>query len=330
MTTQSAADSPLEAAGGAAGAQAAEAFEILGSETRLAILLALWDAYDPHAHTNAVTFSELRERVGIRDSGQFNYHLEKLTDRFIARTEEGYTLRSIGLQLVQTVIAGAGEDVSLDRTEIDVGCSRCGGATAVMYEDGWLYHVCTECDGGFGHWSDTPEGMLFGEPFPATALKNRTPEELFAAGMFRLHQISQMKAGGLCPRCSGVVESLLDVCEDHETPDGEPCPSCGSHRQFLVRWVCTVCKYRGSSSPAGVARFHPAVIGFFHDHGIDAGVTSEDFEDAKLMLSTLRGHDQELISTDPIRIRVTIRHDDAEISLTLDEDLDVIDIQETE
>ena len=35
------------------------------------------------------TFSELREAVGMRDSGQFNYHLDKLLGTFVRVTEEG-------------------------------------------------------------------------------------------------------------------------------------------------------------------------------------------------------------------------------------------------
>jgi DNA-binding transcriptional ArsR family regulator len=48
----------------------AEAFSVVANETRLSILEALWRA--PHS---PVSFSELRQRVGMADSAQFNYHL---------------------------------------------------------------------------------------------------------------------------------------------------------------------------------------------------------------------------------------------------------------
>jgi DNA-binding transcriptional ArsR family regulator len=48
----------------------AEAFAVVGNETRLAILEALWRSPE-----RPVTFSDLRRRVGMRDSAQFNYHL---------------------------------------------------------------------------------------------------------------------------------------------------------------------------------------------------------------------------------------------------------------
>jgi hypothetical protein len=85
-----------QAAAGAAGERATEAFATLGNETRLSILLALWEAYEPFVATNAVAFSELRERVGMRDSGQFNYHLDKLRGHFVRKTDAGYELRRAG------------------------------------------------------------------------------------------------------------------------------------------------------------------------------------------------------------------------------------------
>jgi hypothetical protein len=59
----------------------------------LSILLGLWEAFEPFTEENAVSFSELRDRVGTRDSGQFNYHLDQLTGHFIRATDSGYELR---------------------------------------------------------------------------------------------------------------------------------------------------------------------------------------------------------------------------------------------
>jgi DNA-binding transcriptional ArsR family regulator len=47
------------------------AFSVLGDETRLRILRTLGDA------TDLLSFSELRERLGRPDSGQFNYQAVK-------------------------------------------------------------------------------------------------------------------------------------------------------------------------------------------------------------------------------------------------------------
>ena len=60
-----------------------EAFVTLGNETRIEILRALQDAGGPLA------FSELRDRVGVDDPGQFNYHLGKLAGHFVRKDEGG-------------------------------------------------------------------------------------------------------------------------------------------------------------------------------------------------------------------------------------------------
>jgi hypothetical protein len=307
-----------------AGPDATEAFELLSNGTRLSILLALWEAYDPHAATIAVPFSDLQERVGVRDSGQFNYHLSKLEGPYVRKTGEGYGLQPLGLKLVGTVIAGAGRGGTLERTEIDYDCDLCGAPTAITYEDGWLFHVCTECDGGLGGRSEYPRGALFGEPFPPAALENRTVEEIFAAGVLRLLQVMAMKMGGLCPRCSGVVERTVAVCEDHAPTADVACGACGFPSRARIRWVCTVCKYRGGSSPAGAMVMHPAVVAFYHEHGVDFGSGINEFGRAKQALKLMRNHREELRSTDPLRLDVVIAYDGDELRLTLDERMEVV------
>lgn len=75
--------SPLEPAAKTVGTDTREGLEILANDTGMAILLALWKAKDPRRPLLArpeptVSFSNLRDRVDVTYSGQFNYHLEKL------------------------------------------------------------------------------------------------------------------------------------------------------------------------------------------------------------------------------------------------------------
>ena len=79
----------------------ADTFAIVGEESRLAILEALWRLDAPAA------FSDLRAEVGTRDSAQFNYHLGKLTDQFVHKTDAGYELRTAGERIVQAILAGS-------------------------------------------------------------------------------------------------------------------------------------------------------------------------------------------------------------------------------
>jgi hypothetical protein len=98
----------------------ADALSALGDETRLAILRALAEA------DGALSFSELRRRVGVRDTGRFNYHLAKLREHFVRESEAGYELGPAGTR----VIAAAGAPVGADGTDPDAvageDCPVCG------------------------------------------------------------------------------------------------------------------------------------------------------------------------------------------------------------
>ena len=126
MTDAETAKLPLETTTvGAAGPHATAAFALLGNETRLAILLALWEQYDPHATDNIVSFSEIFDRVKYDDPGSFSYHLQQLTGQFIRQYAdgEGYELRVPALRFIHAVIAGAGvQDATHEPTEIDQPC----------------------------------------------------------------------------------------------------------------------------------------------------------------------------------------------------------------
>lgn len=83
----------------------AETFSLLGDSTRLAILRSLWEAQKDR-EKKTVPFEVLRERVGVADSGRFNYHLGKLTNRFITQTNDGYQLRYAGTRVVGALLEG--------------------------------------------------------------------------------------------------------------------------------------------------------------------------------------------------------------------------------
>ncbi len=65
----------------------ADAFGRLADATRLDVLRALDAARD-----RSVSFSDLRGRVGVGDSGQFNYHLSRLRPHFVEKSDDGYRL----------------------------------------------------------------------------------------------------------------------------------------------------------------------------------------------------------------------------------------------
>lgn len=99
-----------------------DSLAVLGNEIRMSILRELADA------DGVLSFTELRERVDIRDSGKFNYHLKKLCEYFVRETDGGYELGHAGTRII-----AVGYEDSVIETD---GRCLCGED-----ECGKLFHV---------------------------------------------------------------------------------------------------------------------------------------------------------------------------------------------
>jgi hypothetical protein len=335
MVQPSSTEPGLESAADAAGEPAIEALSLLANETRLSVLLALWEASEPFEPNTAVAFSELRDRVGIRRGGQFHYHLDKLVGRYVTKRDDGYALSRFGTQIVRTVIAGAGlEAHSLEPIETDRECPECGAGVSVTYDDGWMLFVCDSCDGLAGQRTDMPDGALGGQEVNPAALTDGRLVEYATAntptpyGPFTIGPLQ-----GVCDVCDGPMTSWLSVCEDHPTDEGgtptrELCSSCNQVQAVAALFACSVCKKSHSVPPKFVTDTHSAVTAFYWDHGVaiqneygapKPGHTGSDLDDEV---------DQTIASREPAKVRITYRLEGDELQLTIDEDLDVVEVVE--
>jgi DNA-binding transcriptional ArsR family regulator len=316
--------SPLD--GLTAGSPAIDAFELLANETRLAILVTLWESYRPFAEDTTLQFSELRERVGTADSGQFNYHLDRLTDHFVDATDDGYRLSDAGLTVVRSVIAGTGiEERTLEPTTVDMDCKLCDSPAEIAYEDGWVYVFCTECDGLWTDRSDDERGQLARFSLHPAALADRTPEEIYAAAWLTTYQKLHSMIEGVCPTCSGPIERSVVVCEDHE--DDGICGNCGRNGRGAARLSCEVCKEWVQSTLGSIAKYHPAVVGFCYRHGLELQYGVEGLAQIERRLDEATS-EVEFVSENPPRVDVTTEMDGGEIHLRLSEDLTVLEVSE--
>lgn len=329
MSDTTSTDSPLEAATVSVSRHATEAFALLGHETRLAILLAIWDEYDKRAEDNAVAFSRIYEQVDHDDPGNLRYHLEKLEGQFVRqRTDRGgYELRVPARKLVRAVIAGAGaHDERFEPVEIDEPCPFCGASTVMSYREGVLFWACHECDGmspGRDFASFDPPGPLSALPFDPAGLGKWTARELRAAGMVVRWRELRSMFDGICPNCSGPIDAWFDHCSDHD-PDG--CEECGLRFETLARFRCRTCEYQIGSTPKSLALFHPSVVSFYDDHGVMTRVRADDFQHAKRVYSLVMDHVVAVVNEDPTRVAVTGSLDDETIRLTFDETVRVADV----
>ena len=121
----------------------ADAFALLGNDTRIEILQALLEA---GADEEPVAFSTLYDHVDIDDSAHFNYHLKQLTDHFVRRTDEGYEFRYPGWKVVRAVFAGTFTDrTSLDPFDAPGTCYDCDAPLQARYGDDLLTIECADC-----------------------------------------------------------------------------------------------------------------------------------------------------------------------------------------
>lgn len=295
-----------------------EAFALLGHETRVGVLLALWDTFESAGRDTELTYSELFERVDIRDSGNFSYHLEKLTGPYVRRTEDGYQLKQTGINVMRVVVEGTViDDPAVGPTPVDIACPICTGPVETAYSDELLTVFCTDCEGRIP-WNDEP-GHLFGAPVPPAGIVHRPIEEAFRSAIgYTLYKLATF-IDGICSDCSNAVETTVDTCSDHDPGKTTRCPTCDRFNLAEVRLNCPTCKLRVFLPVTLVALNDPAVIARSHEHGVEHRFATWETVTRSYRVC------EEVISGDPLRVGLTIPAGDDEFRVTVDRDLTVLE-----
>ena len=286
-----------------------DAFAILGNETRFDILRALWEASAPRGSPTAVPFSELYDRVEYGDTGNFTYHLEKLVDHFVRRTDEGYELTAPGREIVQLMATGSNaERANGTSTAIDVPCPSCDRSLELAYDlpDVWL--LCTTCD---GCWPDR-DGAVYKFTIGTGGISNRTTSTVLDASIANSLSRYEMLANGVCPECNGTAHGSLTLCPDHDAGDGR-CDSCGYSFLGTLTYECGSCG--ASACVPGWAPLlgHPALVSFEYQHGIDRSL------DPWEAVSRVHGWHEERCPDAPSKLRILVPHGRDELRATIDE-----------
>lgn len=330
MADPSSTESRFEAAVNDPEAHAIEAFEILSNEARLAILLTLWEAYDPAEERPAVSFSDLVERIDYDSPGNLNYHLDKLTGQYVRKTEDGYHNTEAGNKVVRAVRAGAiTQDVAFGPFEIDEFCPYCDGTVAVSYDDTHIMARCTNCTGTFIEGAqparephlESSRGIVTRQEFPPAGVSNRDPAAAIQAHLTRTGYLGFSMLAGTCPECAGQTHVATTLCHDHEA--GEVCESCGRRYAAWTGMVCTHCRFAIGAPSRWLPLRHPAIGSFFQERGFDVtpGFSME-------LWSVLDRADERILSSDPIELEFSYRADDDRLTARVEGDMTVADIHE--
>jgi predicted RNA-binding Zn-ribbon protein involved in translation (DUF1610 family) len=268
-----------------------DAFSLLGNETRIGIIRALWGIED------GASFSALRDHADVADSGQFNYHLDKLVGTFVRRDEDGYELTYAGRRIIGAILDGTyTKCAEIDPFDIGASCSVCGLSLEASYENDQFVVRCPNC-----------EETVLRFAFPPGVLESRTREERAETSSRWIRAQLSFTVNGICPNCAGAITHSIITEPEH------------CDREVGLEYDCERCKHHATSTVALHLSYHPAVIVFHDDHGIDL---SEEFWDSYVWAgdeyTTIR-------SEDPWRISLTIPLADDELELVVNEDLNVVE-----
>jgi DNA-binding transcriptional ArsR family regulator len=312
------------------------AFKLLADETRLDIIRALGDT-GPEG--DPLTFSELRDRVGVRDSGQFNYHLDKILGEFVRQTDDGdaYEITYAGVVVYQTLVRGTFDHrVEVAPFDTGIDCHECPGSYEASYSATSLFTLeCPDC-----------ESRLYFAHFPPRGLEERTRAEFLEAVDQWIRKDVTVFARGLCPFCSGDVDTSLVLNDEADPIESglEPASDAPAERENsdtalpdrtqddhhlprderplvgYVRYNCRRCKAQIFSTIGMHLLSHPAVVSFYDDHGID--LRREPLWDIDFAASS---GNTSLRSRDPPRVVITVEAGDDRLGLVLDETASVIE-----
>lgn len=316
-----------------------EAFELLGHETRLGILHALWEEHGGEGPPpdSPVTFTTLRKHVGMRDGSQFNYHLDKLTGRFIGKTDQGYFLRRSGYRIIQTVLSGTGiNPVSVSPQPFEFDCEYCGAETVIGYHDEYLYHACTECVGSFDLAVDelaipasaSETGGLLGlfgvDPNWTAAGHTMDVSDLY---LRETYQTIQKVLTRLCDSCAGKIHGTVDICDDHEASSDSLCQTCDRRYRVRALYECSSCEEISGMPPGWVVVYHPVTVQFAFERGMVVGQPN-DPESLRDTYEVAQSAEVAVSDEQAPEITVDFTIDPDVLRFRLDAELNVLDIDE--
>lgn len=196
----------------------------------------------------------------------------------------------------------------------------------MQWRSGSLETFCTSCPGAYGRaYTEEPsrpveDGYLGRHPLPPAGLDGRDPDEAVRAAWTWGNLEILSLAGGICPRCSAPVDRELTVCASHDAAGGR-CPDCDRRFAAVVRVDCPNCARSVGGSLVIALAAETELLSFLADHGRNP-VAPDSISGVEAVHA---GVEEEIRSTDPFEARVTFTADGDRLSLTVDDDLSVVD-----
>jgi len=281
-----------------------EALKAVANETRLRIVARLGAAVRDGRYGTR-RFSELMDAVGLSDSGQTTYHLDKLREQeYVKRTDEGYRLTLRGLRIYQFVRSGVlSRSPEVGPFELDLTHEECGNPLSISYEDQRVYGRCEACD-----------VVIEGSPLRPSAFDPERSESLADAYRHRFWMDNFAMTQGFCPYCGGDVDSKIDYRHTDAVPDD------AQGHEPAITFTCDICHWFISTAIEFPGYLHPAVVAFCHERGLD-------IRDHNPLRVPIDIPEYDVRSEDPWRVAVTYAYEGDSITLIFDDDITVREIE---
>jgi len=261
--------------------EASEGFEALAHPIRMGVLRALFEAEEP-----TMRFSELRAAVDAEDSGNFNYHLDRLTGLYVEKEGGTYRLTERGFEVGIALASGAyGEGESAERIESFGRCLRCDSPTDAVFERGTSVLECPN-----GH-------RTYVARLPSEGVEARGRESLAALVATELYATVGRTLRGSCSACRCPVDGELETTEEG----------------VLFRADCDFCGVE-YAVPAGLCALQDSeIVRFLDQRGADPRETPPwAFDCCFVGAETVE-------SERPLRVSVTVAREGDERTVVLTE-----------
>ncbi|ELZ18387.1 hypothetical protein C478_01985 [Natrinema thermotolerans DSM 11552] len=280
------------------------ALSLLSSRPVRDTLYTLWEASGVQLTEDELISAVPHSTETVRDC------LEDLENVYVYAPEQDMykLLPSANLLFLRYLSLFSEENVTMNTRSVNGSCGRCDGELVGAYEDQVLTIKCNACD-----------SLLYHLAFPPTEVAHRDPDGVFEAFEKRTRAQLWLVANGICRWCVGptsfeLVDAETDLEEDAEL----------AHDVF-VKHVCDRCGSYILTTVGEILLFHPAVIAFYHNNGID--ILDRPLWEVDVCV------DPEAVSvrsTGPWSLTVELSCGDATRRLELDESLEITATQDEE
>jgi hypothetical protein len=277
------------------------AFSVLSHTIRLDILLALFEKWEGE-WTEPRGYTELMRTVGIEDSGQFNYHLNELSDSYIRRVDDGYVPTAAATALYRAVLANRPMEDADQTLNVDTSCPTCNDKLDVQYQRGFLSVHCPSCESPASRHT---------YPFPANGLTDRSDTEVLSTFHRRLRSHLTLARNGQCPFCAGRIDRELVAGTPGRLSQGD------IQIDVYAKMECLTCTFQVAIDPLVAIRDDLQIAEALRK----LGITVAETYDWELPTPTYTVHKR------PLRAELVVETDAGTLLATVDDSLSVLSFQ---